>query len=97
MATHQFPGPDEEGLAFMRETTLKFPRAAGVWLGPLEPLLVTRHSETVRHIVTTAGTYSYITATFVIVGPPHTHTHPTVSRVASLPGATALGISIMAI
>ena len=51
----QFPGPNEEGLAFLREKTRESPRCNAVWKGAFGPSLVLKHSETIANVIRTSG------------------------------------------
>lgn len=51
----QFPGPNEEGLAFLRERTGRFPRAAQMWFTPLIVLVMITHPETAKLLLKTSG------------------------------------------
>ena len=51
----QFPGPNENGLAFLREKTEEHPRYSAVWRGPLAPTLSLVHSETVAIVLRSTG------------------------------------------
>lgn len=51
---HLYPGPNEEGLAFQRNHTKKFPRTEHFWAGPIKPVLALYHHDVVQHIVKTA-------------------------------------------
>ena len=52
----QFPGPNEAGLAFMRDRTAKSPRTQMTWRGLWSIMVLLRHPETVRPIVNSSGT-----------------------------------------
>lgn len=51
----QYPGHNEAGLRFLRETTAKYPKASGVWVGALFPIIATRHPDTTKEIFKSTG------------------------------------------
>ena len=55
----QYPGPNEAGLAFDREMTGKYPLVLSAWRGPMFPLIVCVHPQTVKPILATGGTISW--------------------------------------
>ncbi|KAJ8312284.1 hypothetical protein KUTeg_009657 [Tegillarca granosa] len=46
-----YPGPNEEGLTFQRESTGLFPKLIPVWFGPFLPMILVHHPETVKVIL----------------------------------------------
>ncbi|XP_069136543.1 ultra-long-chain fatty acid omega-hydroxylase-like isoform X1 [Argopecten irradians] len=50
----EYPGPNEAGLKYQREMTGLYPRISRAWLGPILPLIIVNHPETVKAILKTS-------------------------------------------
>jgi len=51
----KYPGPNEDGLRFGRQTVLTYPRCVKLWLGPLAPAVLIRHSDAMKDILKSSG------------------------------------------
>ena len=51
----QYPGPNEEGLQWQRDMVERYPYCALGWMGPIYPMVLVNHPETVKTILKTSG------------------------------------------
>ncbi len=51
----QFPGLNDEGLAFAVQVGIKYPRAHRAWLGPFIAQTYATHPDTAKEILRTTG------------------------------------------
>ena len=52
----QFPGPNENGLTYMKERSMMAPEGVGVvWFGFLNPAVILFHPDSVKAILKTSG------------------------------------------
>ena len=51
----QYPGPNEAGLKFLRDTAAQYPRVFGFFLTFLRPTVEVHHPDTMKIILKTSG------------------------------------------
>ena len=51
----QFPGPNEAGLAFLRDRMEMFPKTQVMWRGPSYPILLLKHPDVIGNLLQTSG------------------------------------------
>jgi len=57
LITCKFPGPNEEGLRFGRQMLLTYPHCVKTWFGPLAPVVLMRHSDSMKDVLKSSGIY----------------------------------------
>lgn len=54
----QFPGLNDEGLAFAVQVVVKYPRSHRAWFGPFKAQTYATHPDTAKEILRTTGLYT---------------------------------------